>query len=257
MDRRARATSAVPSVKRLPFVFGPLSPPTSPKRPRALSVPVQPPAPKLRKFKNVSSLASSLHSSPEPAPIKQIKSPTNFTPGGSSKSFLALLQVVSQTVLHQRICSSFSGSSPRVQQESFTPLRADFPEIPEFTMSDSIAPSEVMKKQVSDAFAQAMSSILPSVQPQQPVSRNSEISSFPWIVLLQVSSHSHFCISSHFPSELFHNVSSHLCVQEGLCKRCRFCCAAKLCRGQAGGQDFRGCSPGCCNRVQARDRLRV
>jgi hypothetical protein len=153
----------VPSIKRLAFELAHLSSP-SPQH-----LPLIPKQPKefYRKLKSVSSLASSLLSSPENPQVKEMQSPTKFTPGGSSKSFLALLHVVSKSVLDERFCSSFSRASPRVQQDSYTPVRADFPEIPKITMSDSVAPTEDMKKQVSEAFAQALSSILPSKQPQQ------------------------------------------------------------------------------------------
>jgi hypothetical protein len=161
--RSSLRVAEVPSVKRLAFELAHLSSP-SPK-PHLPQIPKQPKF--YRKLKSVSSLASSLLSSPENPRVKEMQSPTKFTPGGSSKSFLALLHVVSKSVLDERFCSSFSRASPRVQQDSYTPVRADFPEIPKITMSDSVAPTEDMKKQVSEAFAQALSSILPSKQPQQ------------------------------------------------------------------------------------------
>jgi hypothetical protein len=159
-----------PRIQRVPFVFGALSPPPSPPRPSKLTL-VQPL--KKRKFKNVSSLASSLHSSPEQVKKSdEIKSPTKYTPGGSSKSFVALLQVASETLLEQRKRSSLEDCRNR-QANSFTPLRADFPEIPElFNMSSaslaSNVPTAEMQLEVSEAFAKAMSSILPQVQLEQP-----------------------------------------------------------------------------------------
>jgi hypothetical protein len=133
------------------------------------------PTPKIqpKKIVNVCSLASSMQSSPEQCVkrIEELKSPKNYnyTPGGSSKSFLALLQVAAQNLFEQGD-SSFARSQ-NCQANSFTPVPADFPKIPEcaiMSSAASIVPTPQMEKEVSEAFANAMSSILPQVQLEQP-----------------------------------------------------------------------------------------
>ena len=166
----------VPIIRRKPFVFEALSAPPSPKRTpftkdaqaqvsQGIRHKCQVSSPLKRRM--IFSLNPSLESTPQPVAIYQMPSPRNCTPGGTTKSFQALVQSAESQKVFPNRNLTFLSTHPQTPQSN---SRMNY-----FASSSSV-PTPQMHAEVYLAFKQAMQDKKAMDEAKQVSQGNSQVS---------------------------------------------------------------------------------